>query len=102
MMPRIEGTSEAWAEWIERWYATSTLTPKVRATFRRTMSKAGRWLAAEHPEITEPGHWTPADLRRVGRGRGPDEGRGARRSGTAGLSERAGEPISPRTKAGAS
>ena len=22
------------------------------------MAKAGRWLAAEHPEITEPGQWT--------------------------------------------
>ena len=34
------------------------LTPRVRATVRTIMAKAGRWLAAEHPEITEPGQWT--------------------------------------------
>ncbi|HZE17376.1 MAG TPA: site-specific integrase, partial [Mycobacterium sp.] len=56
-MPAIEGTNQQWADWVERWYATSTLTPKVRAIFRGTMAKAGRWLAAEHPEIVEPGQW---------------------------------------------
>ena len=99
VMPRIEGTSEAWAEWIERWYATSTLTPKVRATFRGTMSKAGRWLAAEHPEVTEPGHWTrqtcAAWVAAVDR---MNVGEHIQRQ--AGLSKRAGEPLSPRTKAG--
>ena len=42
----------------QRWHDTSTLTPKVRALVRTQMAKAGRWLAAEHPEITEPGQWT--------------------------------------------
>ena len=32
----------------------------------------GRWLAAEHPDITEPGPVDPADLRGLGRGRRPD------------------------------
>ena len=32
--------------------------PKVRAIIRSILAKAGRWLAAEHPEITEPGQWT--------------------------------------------
>lgn len=56
--PGIEGTDPAWAEWLQRWHDTSTLTPKVRATIRTIMAKAGRWLAAEHPDITEPGQWT--------------------------------------------
>ena len=30
--PDIEGADPVWADWIERWHATSTLTPKVRAT----------------------------------------------------------------------
>ncbi|MEU7835651.1 tyrosine-type recombinase/integrase [Nonomuraea sp. NPDC049129] len=54
----IEGTSPAWAEWVERWYATSTLTPKVRASYRAVLSKIGRWLVAEHPDVTEPAQWT--------------------------------------------
>jgi hypothetical protein len=57
-MPTIEGADPAWAGWVERWHATSPLTPKVRGIVRTIMAKAGRWLAAEHPEITEPGQWT--------------------------------------------
>jgi integrase len=30
----------------------------VRSLIRIQMAKAGRWLAAEHPEITEPSQWT--------------------------------------------
>jgi integrase len=56
--PGIDGTSPQWAAWIERWHATSPLSPRVRATVRTIMAKAGRWLAAEHPEITEPGQWS--------------------------------------------
>jgi integrase len=54
----IEGTAPEWAEYVERWHATSTLTPKVRGVARILMAKTGRWLAAEHPEITGPGQWT--------------------------------------------
>jgi len=32
----------------------------VRATIRTIMATTGRWLAVEHPEITEPGQWTRA------------------------------------------
>jgi len=56
--PGIVGTHPAWADWVHRWHDTSTLTPKVRALVRTQMAKAGRWLVAEHPEITEPGQWT--------------------------------------------
>jgi integrase len=54
----IEGANPRWTAWVERWHATSTLTPKVRAIIRVLLAKAGRWLAAEHPEITEPSQWT--------------------------------------------
>jgi len=97
-MPDIEGTADQWAAWVERWYATSTLTPKVRGIFRGAMAKAGRWLADQHPEITEPPQWTrqtcaawvaAVDRMNVGDYIQRDHG----------LSKRAGEPLSPRTKA---
>jgi hypothetical protein len=56
--PGIDGTSPQWAACVERWHATSALSPRVRATVRTIMAKAGRWLADEHPEILEPGQWT--------------------------------------------
>ncbi len=97
-MPTIEGADQAWAGWVERWHATSPLTPKVRGIVRTIMAKAGRWLAAEHPEITEPGQWTRStcavwvaqlDRMRVG----------DYVQRTDSLAGRAGTPISPRTKA---
>jgi hypothetical protein len=54
----IQGTVPEWAAWVERWHATSPLSPKVRAVVRTIMAKAGRWLADVQPEITEPGQWT--------------------------------------------
>jgi len=54
----IEGTASGWAAWVERWHATSTLTPTVRGIYRTVLSKIGRWLAAEHPDITLPAQWT--------------------------------------------
>ncbi len=54
----IEGVAATWAAWVERWHATSTLTPDIRRGYRSVLAKIGRWLTAEHPEITEPGQWT--------------------------------------------
>ena len=54
----ITGTAGAWAGWVERWHATSTLAPVTRGIYRVVLAKMGRWLAGEHPEITEPAHWT--------------------------------------------
>ena len=97
-IPIIEGASVAWIGWVERWYATSTLTPRVRATIRTRMAKAGRWLAAEHPEITEPSQWTrqtcAAWVAAVDRMRVGDHVQ--RRDG---LAAHVGTPISARTKA---
>ncbi|WP_326742678.1 hypothetical protein [Streptomyces sp. NBC_01768] len=58
VMPDLEGVPKPWAAMVERWHDTSTLTPKVRGGFRSIVAKAGRWLAAEHPEIVEPAQWT--------------------------------------------
>lgn len=94
----IEGAGAAWTASVERWYATSTLTPKVRAIVRTLMAKAGRWLVAEHPEITEPADWTrqtcAAWVAAVDRMCIGDYVQ--RRDG---LGDRIGTPISPRTKA---
>jgi len=54
----IEGVAASWGAWIERWHATSTLVSKSRNAMRSVMAKVGRWLAAEHPRITEPSQWT--------------------------------------------
>ncbi|WP_324199177.1 tyrosine-type recombinase/integrase [Nocardia amamiensis] len=54
----ITGASATWAQWVERWNATSTLEPSTRSIYRVILAKTGRWLAADHPEIAEPGQWT--------------------------------------------
>jgi hypothetical protein len=96
--PVIEGADPAWTASVERWHATSTLTPKVRAVIRTLMAKAGRWLAADHPGITEPGQWTrvtcAAWVAAVDRMAVGDYVQ--RRDALVG---RAGTPIAPRTKA---
>ena len=97
--PPIEGTAKTWAGWVERWHATSALTPRTRGMVRGAMAKAGRWLAAEHPEITEPGQWTRqtcaawvAAIDRMNIGQYIQR--------TTGLSKRDGAPVSPQMKAG--
>jgi len=55
---RASGGPAEWAQWVERWHATSTLTPGVRGSIRATLLKAGRWLEAEHPEAADPAAWT--------------------------------------------
>jgi len=54
----ISDAPQAWAELVERWHDTSTLTPKVRATIRTVLAKAGRWMAAGQPGISGPADWT--------------------------------------------
>ena len=63
------------------------------------MAKAGRWLAAEHPEITEPGQWTRPDLRGLGRRGRPDARRRLHPAPRPASAGRVGAPIAPRTKA---
>ena len=98
-MPSMEGTTKTWADWVERWHATSTLTPRSRGMVRGAMAKAGRWLAAEHPEITEPGQWTrqtcAAWVAAIDR---MNVGQYIQR--TTVMSKRDGHPVSPQMKAG--
>ncbi|MER8084280.1 tyrosine-type recombinase/integrase [Streptomyces sp. NPDC094048] len=49
-----------WAEMVCRWFDTSTLSRNVRMAYRQDLARIGRWLAAEHPQITEPAQWTRA------------------------------------------
>lgn len=56
--PGFLGVPTVWAEFLQRWYATSTLTRDVRDGVRVNMAKTGRWLAAEHPEGVDPAQWT--------------------------------------------
>lgn len=55
---RAAGGPQLWAQWVDRWYATSTLTPHVRGSYRANLLKVGRWLAEEHPDAAEPASWT--------------------------------------------
>ncbi len=94
----VEGVDATWQTWVERWAATSTLSPKGRATFRTLLFRVGRWLAQHHPEIHEPAQWTrtlcAAYVAEVERLRVGDYIQ--RRAPIAG---RIGQPMSARTKA---
>ena len=47
-----------WAQWCQRWYNTSTLSPPTKERTYYDVIKTGRWLADKHPEITSPEQWT--------------------------------------------
>lgn len=92
------GVPEVWYSWCERWKNTSTIAPESRSRVFLLLLKAGRWLAQEHPEITEPSQWTRelaaeyvAVITRAKIGEWTESTRTHR--------ARAGEPISPRAKA---
>jgi integrase len=95
---RASGGPEPWAWWVDRWHATSTLTPRARGSLRAILFKVGRWLAAEHPEATDPAAWTRqtcaawvAALDRMKVGDYVQR--------TAGLTDRLGKPLEAPTKA---
>jgi hypothetical protein len=68
---QVEGVDPVWLDWVERWTVTSSLTPKVRQTFRTILCQVGRWLREQHPPGREPGYWTrdlcAADIAQVER-----------------------------------
>jgi hypothetical protein len=95
---RASGGPQTWAQWVERWYTTSTLTPRVRGSVRGILLKVGRWLAVEHPEAADPQAWTRqtcaawvAALDRM------NVGDYAQR--TAGMGDRVGKPLESASKA---
>ena len=53
-----QGIAPAWVEAITAWDSTSTLTQTTRDHARVALLEAGRWLAAQHPEVTEPAQWS--------------------------------------------
>jgi len=94
-----EGVDPVWADWVQRWHDTSTLPASGRKGRRNQILRMGRWLAAEHPEVQEPGQWTrelcaawvaTVDRLRVGDYTQNDDS----------FRERIGEPLMPRTKSG--
>jgi hypothetical protein len=95
----IEGAAPQWAEAVDRWCATSTLTAKVRTCWRSVLSKAGRWLADKYPDVTEPADWTrqtcAAWIAAI-----DDMAVGEYVQHRKSLGRHVGKPLSPRTKAG--
>jgi hypothetical protein len=95
----IKGTPTLWCDYVDRWWTTSTLTPKVQTSWRSVLAKAGRWLAEHHPDITEPAQWSRqtcvdwiAAIDRMSVGDYVQHHQS--------LPKRVGEPLSARTKAG--
>ncbi|MDQ1653159.1 MAG: hypothetical protein QOI35_2359, partial [Cryptosporangiaceae bacterium] len=54
---RASGGAPVWEQWVNRWHATSTLTPRTRGHVRSSLLKVGRWLSAEHPDAADPATW---------------------------------------------
>src|SRR5262249_6491063 len=56
--PPLGGVPPSWSAWVLRWEATSTLAFSTRLAARGVLLKIGRWLAADHPDATDPTKWT--------------------------------------------
>jgi integrase len=52
------GVAEIWLRWVRRWFQTSTLTARSRASTYFMLIKAGRWVQAQHPNASDPRAWT--------------------------------------------
>ena len=96
-----EGVDPVWADWVQRWHDTSTLPASGRKGRRNQMLRMGRWLAADHPEITGAGPVDPPELcaawvAAVDRLRIGDY----TQNDVHPLRDRIGEPLMPRTKSG--
>jgi integrase len=53
-----DGVDMQWKEWVERWYETSTLTPRTRKQLRSHLFKVGRWLTQRHADARTPDDFT--------------------------------------------
>ena len=47
-----------WAQWCQRWHATSTLAASTRGGIYSKLLTVGRWLAQAHPDVESPEQWT--------------------------------------------
>lgn len=52
------GVPWVWAQWVERWTSTTTMTHRSRLNSRAGLLKAGRWIAEEDPRAVDPTAWT--------------------------------------------
>jgi len=52
------GVSQVWVGWVRRWFQTSTLTRRSRASTYFMLIKAGRWVQREQPDGSDPRAWT--------------------------------------------
>lgn len=52
------GIDDAWREWVERWFATTTLSFGTRRSIRADLYQVGRWLQQMHPVVRTPEDWT--------------------------------------------
>ncbi|WP_328411980.1 hypothetical protein [Nocardia sp. NBC_00403] len=48
---RATGGAPVWEQWVDRWHATSMLTPRSRGQVRSNLLKVGRWSAAGRPLV---------------------------------------------------
>ena len=53
-----DAVSTEWVSWCERWRAASTVVPQCRDAKVVVLIKVGRWLMAQHPQITSPEQWS--------------------------------------------
>jgi integrase len=53
-----EQVPTVWAEWCQRWRATSTLAASTRGGIYSRLLTVGRWLAQAHPDVESPEQWT--------------------------------------------
>ena len=54
------GVAPEWAEWCDRWQATSPRLAKTRDNLHSTVLRVGLWLAERLPEVRSPADWTAA------------------------------------------
>ena len=95
----VEDAPREWMKWVDRWHDTSTLTPEVRREYRSILAKTGRWLAREHPGVTEPSHWS-RELCAAFVARVTKMAIGDFAQRRVGLSTRLGRPLAATSKAG--
>ncbi|HEY9285342.1 MAG TPA: site-specific integrase [Pyrinomonadaceae bacterium] len=55
------GVPEKWWEWIRRWHDTTTVEPSTKRQSFYSLTKAGRWINKNHPELADPAKWTRAN-----------------------------------------
>ena len=53
-----DGIAPDWVEWCLTWYRYADLAPNVKKAYLYRLYRAGRWLAANHPDVTSPLGWT--------------------------------------------